>query len=52
MNEWDWADRFGHDVDTLLSEVGRCDDEPIPGAYRRALDMARVLATADPGSNR
>lgn len=47
MNEQDWADRFSHDVDSLLSEAGRGDDEPTPAAYRRALDLARVLATTD-----
>jgi hypothetical protein len=47
MNEQDWADRFSHDVDTLLSEAGRSDDEPTPAAYRQALDLARILATVD-----
>jgi hypothetical protein len=47
MNEQDWADRFSHDVDSLLSKAGRSDDVPMPAAYRQALDLARVLATTD-----
>lgn len=47
MNERDWADRFSHDVDTLLNEAGRSDDEPTPAAYRQALDLAHILATTD-----
>ena len=47
MNERDWADRFGHDVDSLLSEAGRTDSEPTPTEYRQALDLAHTLATTD-----
>ena len=47
MNERDWADRFGRDVDSLLSEAGRTDSEPTPTEYRQALDLARTLATTD-----
>lgn len=47
MSEQDWADRFSHDVDSLLSEAGWPDDEPVPAAYRQALDLARVLAATD-----
>lgn len=47
MNERDWADRFSHDVDSLLSEAGRTDSEPTPTEYRQALDLARTLAATD-----
>ena len=47
MNEQDWADRFSREVDSLLNEAGRTDSEPIPTEYRQALDLARILTTAD-----
>ena len=47
MSERDWADRFSHDVDSLLNEDGRMDSEPTPTEYRQALDLARTLATTD-----
>jgi hypothetical protein len=47
MNEQDLADRFSRDVDNLLSETGRAEVEPAPDEYRRTLDLARNLATAD-----
>lgn len=47
MNERAWADCFSRDVDSLLSEAGRTDSEPLPTEYRQALDLARILATTD-----
>jgi hypothetical protein len=47
MNESDWADRFSQEVDMLLSQAGRTDDEPAPAAYCQALDLAQVLTTTD-----
>jgi len=47
MNEQDLADRFSHDVDSLLNRAGRTDSEPMPTEYRQALDLARTLATTD-----
>lgn len=47
MTERDWADRFTHDVDSLLAEAGRSDAEPMPTEYRQALELARALAMVD-----
>jgi len=47
MNEQDWADRFSHDVDSLLNEAGQTGAEPTPAEYRQALDLARTLTTTD-----
>lgn len=34
-------------MDSLWSEAGRTDSEPLPTEYRQALDLARILATTD-----
>jgi hypothetical protein len=47
MNERDWANRFGRDVDNLLNGIRQTDSEPLPAEYRHALDLARTLAQTD-----
>lgn len=47
MNEQDWADRFSHDVDNLLSKSEQIEFEPVSEDYRDALRLARILATTD-----
>ncbi len=47
MNEQDWAYRFSHEVDDLLSKSGHVDFEPSPDDYRELLDLARTLIVTD-----
>ena len=47
MNEQDWADRFSHDMDSLLEKSGHIDLDPLPEDYRDALAMARTLTQTD-----
>lgn len=47
MDEQDWAYRFSHDVGDLLSRSGRVDFESLPDDYRKSLEMARTLISAD-----
>jgi hypothetical protein len=47
MNEQDQADRFIHDVNSLLDGARRTDVESSPAEYRQMLDLARALTTTD-----
>jgi hypothetical protein len=47
MDEQDWANRFSHDVDGLLSKSKRVDFEPLTEDYRETFDVARILAKTD-----
>ena len=47
MDEQDWANRFSHDVDDLLSRSGHVDVEPLTEDYREALDVASILSKID-----
>ncbi len=47
MHEQEWAYRFSHDVDNLLSKSGRVDFEPLTDDYRETLDFAQALIVTD-----
>jgi len=46
-NEHEWADQFSEDVDELLREAGRAEEEPTPEGYEELLTVARRLTQAD-----
>ncbi|MCL6612785.1 MAG: hypothetical protein K6T66_14710 [Peptococcaceae bacterium] len=49
MNEQKWAERFCRDVDRIMQGKGEGPEPtgPLPEEYRKAVDLARVLAEAD-----
>ncbi|MCL6611567.1 MAG: hypothetical protein K6T66_08535 [Peptococcaceae bacterium] len=49
MNDQKWAERFCREVDRIIQGEGAAPEPagPVPEEYRRALDLARVLAETD-----